>query len=61
MNSEEEREKAAVYMEGLAEMRADWAREGAGRGKPRPPGQKGSKSGQQKGNRRDKKDPRRGG
>jgi hypothetical protein len=27
MNSEEEREKAAVYMEGLTEMRADWARE----------------------------------
>ena len=24
MTSEEEREKAAVYMEGLAEMRADW-------------------------------------
>lgn len=26
MNSEEERERAAVYMEGMAEMRADWAR-----------------------------------
>jgi hypothetical protein len=28
MNTEEERERAAVYMEGLAEMRADWARPG---------------------------------
>jgi len=26
MNSEDERERAAVYMEGLAQMRADWAR-----------------------------------
>jgi hypothetical protein len=26
MSSEEERERAAVYMEGLAEMRRDWAR-----------------------------------
>ena len=25
MNSEEERERATVYMEGLAQMRADWA------------------------------------
>jgi hypothetical protein len=24
MNSEEERERAAVYMEGLAQMRAEW-------------------------------------
>jgi hypothetical protein len=30
MNSEEERERAAVYMEGLAEMRKEW---GAGKGK----------------------------
>ena len=36
MNSEEEREKAAVYREGLNEMRADWAREGAPRGGNRP-------------------------
>jgi hypothetical protein len=28
MASEEERERAAVYMEGLAEMRAEWARAG---------------------------------
>jgi hypothetical protein len=26
MNSEEERERATVYMEGLAQMNADWAR-----------------------------------
>jgi hypothetical protein len=26
MNSEEERERATVYMEGLAQMRSDWAR-----------------------------------
>ena len=27
MHSEEERERATVFMEGLAEMRKDWARE----------------------------------
>jgi hypothetical protein len=26
MNGEEERERAAVYMDGLAQMRSDWAR-----------------------------------
>ena len=26
MNSEDERERAAVYMDGLAQMRADWGR-----------------------------------
>jgi hypothetical protein len=26
MHSDEERERAAVYMDGLAQMRADWAR-----------------------------------
>lgn len=26
MNSEEERERATVYMEGLTQMRSDWAR-----------------------------------
>lgn len=26
MNSEEERERAAVYMDGLAQMRSDWNR-----------------------------------
>ena len=28
MASEEERERATVYMEGLAQMRAEWARSG---------------------------------
>jgi hypothetical protein len=28
INSEDERERATVYMEGLAQMRADWARKG---------------------------------
>lgn len=27
MASEEERERAAVYMDGLAQMRSDWARD----------------------------------
>jgi hypothetical protein len=27
MASEEERERAAVYMDGMAQMRSDWARE----------------------------------
>ena len=28
MTSEEERERATVYMEGMAQMRSDWARAG---------------------------------
>jgi hypothetical protein len=28
MSSEEERERVAVYMDGLAQMRSDWARQG---------------------------------
>jgi hypothetical protein len=28
MHSEEERERATVYMEGLAQMRSDWASKG---------------------------------
>jgi hypothetical protein len=28
MSSEEERERAAVYMDGLSQMRSDWARAG---------------------------------
>jgi hypothetical protein len=28
MNTEEERERAAVYMDGLAQMRSDWTRPG---------------------------------
>src|SRR5436190_8710071 len=35
MPSEEDRERATVFMEGLAEMRRDWSRP-ALRGKPRP-------------------------
>jgi hypothetical protein len=31
MASEQERERATVYMEGLAQMRADWARQGRSR------------------------------
>jgi hypothetical protein len=34
MNNEEERERATVYMEGLAQMRSDWTRHRkAGQGK----------------------------
>lgn len=37
MHSEDERERATVYMEGLAQMRSDWAKKsgpkGSGRGK----------------------------
>jgi len=32
MGSEEERERAAVYMDGLSQMRSDWARQGKERG-----------------------------
>jgi hypothetical protein len=28
MSSEEERERVAVYMDGLSQMRSDWARDG---------------------------------
>jgi hypothetical protein len=31
MNGEAERERATVYMEGLAQMRADWARKPKGK------------------------------
>ncbi|HKT81420.1 MAG TPA: hypothetical protein VJP86_14440 [Vicinamibacterales bacterium] len=33
MNTEEERERATVYMEGLAQMRKDWGLAGGGRKK----------------------------
>lgn len=33
MTSEEERERAAVFMDGLAQMRSDWAREHGWKGK----------------------------
>ena len=35
LETEEEREKATVYMEGLAQMRGDWDREQARKGRPR--------------------------
>jgi hypothetical protein len=35
MNSEEERERATVYMEGLAQMRSEWARRRK-KGRPKP-------------------------
>lgn len=31
MTTEEERERATVYMEGLAQMRSDWAKAGKGK------------------------------
>jgi hypothetical protein len=31
MESEEERERATVYMEGMAQMRKDWTKKGSGR------------------------------
>ena len=31
MHTEEERERATVYMEGLAQMRSDWAQRAEGR------------------------------
>lgn len=41
MASDEERERAAVFMDGLAEMRADWARREKRKAKsPRPTGRK---------------------
>ena len=43
MASEEERERATVYMEGLAQMRKDWAREGAPRGNRGHSGAKGAR------------------
>jgi hypothetical protein len=36
MSSEEERERATVYMEGLAQMRKDWGQAGGGRKKAKP-------------------------
>ena len=33
MSTEEERERVAVYMDGLAQMRSDWARQGKEKGK----------------------------
>ncbi len=36
MPGETERERVAVYMEGLAQMRSDWGKAGRGRKKKRP-------------------------
>lgn len=36
MNTEAERERATVYMEGLAQMRSDWARSDRGRNRTPP-------------------------
>jgi hypothetical protein len=44
MNSEQERERATVYMQGLAEMSKDWFRRGKARGGHKPP-RKGSRPG----------------
>ena len=41
MHSEEERERAVVYMEGLAQMRSEWAKQG--RRKGQASGRKGEK------------------
>lgn len=38
LESEEQREKASVYMEGLAQMRTDWDRERARRSAPKSAG-----------------------
>ncbi len=35
MASEEERERATVYMEGMAQMRSDWSKGGGKQGKKR--------------------------
>lgn len=42
MTSEDERERATVYMEGLAQMRSDWApkRQGSGKGEGKDRGKK---------------------
>jgi hypothetical protein len=50
MNTEEERERATVYMEGLTQMRSDWARQQKARtGKQAPPpGAKSAKPGKRR-------------
>lgn len=40
MPSEEERERVAVYMDGLSQMRSDWARPGGARKKEEGRGKK---------------------
>jgi hypothetical protein len=38
LSSEEERERAAVYMDGLAQRRADWLRSAGGKGRRKAEG-----------------------
>ena len=40
MASEDERERAAVYMDGMAQMRSDWARERPGKKRKKHAGPK---------------------
>ena len=40
LETEEQREKAAVFMEGIAQMRAEWAREAKRKGGGKPRGKK---------------------
>lgn len=63
MPSEDERERATVYMEGLAEMQRDWAREPKARGAKRngPSGKKGGAPGAQGGNSRGRRPAAKGG
>ena len=46
--SEEERERATVYMDGLAQMRSEWARENRGKGKSGGAGRSGGSGGSEK-------------
>ena len=41
MSSEEERERVAVYMDGLSQMRSDWARMGKPKTNPKRKNEKG--------------------
>lgn len=41
--SEDERERATVFMEGMAQMRSDWARQSGGRSRRSGKGGKGGK------------------
>jgi hypothetical protein len=50
MTSEEERERAAVYMEGMAQMRAEWGRGGSQKSE----GRRQKEKGKDKGRKRDR-------
>lgn len=65
MDTEDERERVRVYMDGLAQMRADWARSSPRPGEPGKPGGPGrvaSRPGRagKAGGRNDSKPPKRG-